>query len=89
MGTGLGALQSSSRAVVGILTPKDKASEMFGFWGMFCQLSALLGMLFGPLGDYLGSLSSACLLIVGFFVVGAIMLARVDLTPYEEQGEAV
>ena len=88
MGTGLGALQASSRAVVGILTPKDKAAEMFGFWGMFSQLSALLGMLFGPLGDVLGSLSLAALLVVGFFALGAYLLIQVDLTPYEESSAA-
>ncbi|MEC9465447.1 MAG: MFS transporter [Myxococcota bacterium] len=88
MGTGLGALQASSRAVVGILSPKDKAAEMFGFWGMFSQLSALLGMAFGPLGDLLGSLSMAALLVVAFFVLGAYLLTRVDLTPITES-EAV
>ena len=79
LGLGVGSMQSSSRAVVGLLAPAEKSAEMFGFWGTFSRLAALLGMAFGPLADILGSLQLACLLLVVFFGIGAVLLARIDL----------
>ena len=79
LGLGVGSMQSSSRAVVGLLAPAEKSTEMFGFWGTFSRLATLLGMAFGPLADLLGSLQLACLLLVVFFGIGAFLLARLDL----------
>lgn len=78
LGLGVGSMQSSSRAVVGLLAPADKSAEMFGFWGTFSRLATLLGMTFGPVADWLG-LQLACLLLVVFFAIGAFLLARLDL----------
>ena len=78
-GAGIGATQSSSRALVGILAPPDKTSEMFGFWGFFMRLSTILGMSFGFLSDALDSRRLALLLVISFFVVGALLLWRVPL----------
>jgi MFS transporter, UMF1 family len=78
-GAGIGATQSSSRAIVGILAPPDKISEMFGFWGFFMRISTILGMSFGFLSDALESRRLALLLVLGFFAVGALMLSRVPM----------
>ncbi len=78
LGLGVGSMQSSSRAVVGLLAPADKSAEMFGFWGTFARLATLLGMTFGPVADAMG-LQLACLLLVVFFAIGAFLLARLDL----------
>jgi MFS transporter, UMF1 family len=81
-GAGIGATQSSSRALVGILAPPDKTSEMFGFWGFFMRLSTILGMSFGFLSDAIDSRRVALLLVIAFFVIGAGLLWRV---PFEKK----
>ncbi|MBF0352461.1 MAG: MFS transporter [SAR324 cluster bacterium] len=78
-GMGIGATQSSSRAVVGLLTPPDQVSLMFGFWGMFGKLATILGMFFGFTSDLLDSRRMALLLVLLFFVVGAAMLIRIPI----------
>ena len=79
-GAGIGSIQSSSRAVVGLLSPPGRSAQMFGFWGMFMRLAIILGMTFGPVADALGSRRMALLLVAGFFVVGGLMLLRVPIT---------
>lgn len=79
-GAGIGSIQSSSRAVVGLLSPPGRSAQMFGFWGMFMRLAIILGMTFGPVADALGSRRMALLLVAGFFIVGGLMLLRVPIT---------
>jgi len=78
-GSAMGATQSSSRAVVGLLTPRSRSSQMFGFWGAFARVAALLAMTYGFLADAIGSLRHAMLLVLAFFVVGALLLAATPL----------
>ncbi len=78
-GAGIGSIQSSSRAVVGLLSPRDRTAQMFGFWGMFSRAAIILGMSFGPVADLVGSRRQALLLVVAFFVVGGLMLSRVPI----------
>ena len=73
-GTGIGATQSSSRTVVGLLAPPGRSAQTFGFWGMFSRLGTVLGMSFGFAADMLHSRRAALLLVASFFVVGAAML---------------
>lgn len=77
-GAGLGSIQSSSRAVVGLLSPPERSAQMFGFWGMFNRLSVILGMSFGPVSDRMG-VDNAMLLVFGFFALGGVMLWRVPI----------
>ena len=84
IGLGLGSVQACSRTVVGLLTPKEQSAEMFGFWGFASRLSTLLGMLMGPLADYLNSLQGAVGLVTVFFVIGIALLASQDLTASPE-----
>jgi UMF1 family MFS transporter len=78
-GAGMGAIQASSRAVVGLLSPRERSAQMFGFWNMFGQVAAILGVTFGFAADWLDSRRTAVLLIVLFFVVGGLLLWRVDV----------
>ncbi len=78
-GSGIGATQSSSRAIVGLLSPASRSAEMFGFWGLFMRFAAILGMTFGPVSDLLGSRRHALLLVAAFFIAGGLMLARVPI----------
>lgn len=78
-GAGIGSIQSSSRTVVGLLSPAGRSAQMFGFWGMFMRLAIILGMTFGPVADAVGSRRMALLLVVGFFAAGGLMLWRVPI----------
>ncbi len=78
-GTNIGATQSSSRTVVGLLAPAERSAEMFGFWGTFARLGTILGMSFGVASDALSSRQLALLLVAGFFAIGGIMLSRIPI----------
>ncbi|WP_126444218.1 MFS transporter [Sulfuricystis multivorans] len=78
----LGAAQSAGRALVGLLAPATRRAEFFGFWGLSVKLSSILG----PLGYGLFTWVSgndhrgALLLTGGYFVLGLMLLAGVDVT---------
>ncbi|WP_194757463.1 MFS transporter [Aliidiomarina indica] len=75
-GTGIGSIQASSRSLVGLLASPERDGSAFGLWGVFNRLAMLLAATFGIASD-LFSRQDALLLVLGFFVVGAILLARV------------
>lgn len=88
-GSGIGATQSSSRTIVGLLSGQEEAGEMFGYWGFFMKVATILGMMFGFLSDALDSRRMALLLILGFFVFGFLLVARLRLErPQRAQQEA-
>ena len=78
-GAGIGSIQGSSRAVVGLLAPANRSAQMFGFWGMFNRLALILGMSFGPVSDLFGR-RDAILLVLGFFALGGLLLWRVPIS---------
>lgn len=88
-GAGIGSIQSSSRAVVGLLSPADRSAQMFGFWGMFMRLSIILGMSFGILSDAIGSRRYALLLVIAFFAIGGIMLYFVPIDEAIEDNKTI
>ncbi|WP_428240917.1 MFS transporter [Gynuella sp.] len=78
-GAGLGATQSASRAIVGLLSPKKYSAELFGFWGFFAKGATILGSLsYSLVADTMGR-ESGLLVIVGFFALGAITILLVPL----------
>jgi UMF1 family MFS transporter len=77
-GSAIGATQSASRAIVGMLAPPDQAAQVFGYWSMFVRVSTLMAMTFGLLADRIDR-RPALWLIVAFFAVGAWMLRRIDI----------
>lgn len=86
-GAGIGSIQSSSRTVVGLLSPEGRSSQMFGFWGMFSRLAIILGMTFGPVSDVVGR-RYAILLVLVFFAIGGALLLRVPIDRAQDQGAA-
>ena len=86
MGTAIGATQSSSRAVVGLLTPASRSAQMFGFWVTFSRIASLLAMSYGFLADAIG-LRSSLLLVVSFFVAGGILLAGIPIRKGIEEAQ--
>jgi MFS transporter, UMF1 family len=92
VGVGLGSCQSVTRSLVAVFTPKQNAAEFFGFLGIAGKAGAFAGpAIFGFLSWLLGSQRPAILSVAVFFIVGMIILARVNeargkqaaLTPVE------
>jgi MFS transporter, UMF1 family len=85
IGFGLGGIGTSSRALVGTFTPAHKTAEFYGLWGMVFKFAGVAGPLaFGQvkagLTRWWPALSTPLplLLIAGFFLVGLVLLLRVD-----------
>jgi len=77
----LGSSQSAGRALVAYLSPADRHAEFFGLWGMAVKLSSILGPLTYGVVTWStdGNHRLAMLATGGFFVVGLLMLARIDV----------
>ncbi|WP_376695257.1 MFS transporter [Wenzhouxiangella sp. EGI_FJ10305] len=66
-GLSLGSSQSAGRALVGMLTPRGKAAEFFGFWGTAGKLAAIFGILgLGLLQAWLGLATAIVFCLVLF-----------------------
>jgi len=80
VGTVQGGSQALSRSVFGAMVPKHKSAEFYGFYSTSAKFAGILGpLLFGVVSQLVGhSRLSICSLIV-FFVVGGIVLTRVDV----------
>jgi UMF1 family MFS transporter len=78
-GLAIGSCQAGSRAVVSILSPRDRAAEFFGFWGVFGKLAAVIGpLLMGVLADVF-DLRIAVGSTLIFFVAGLFVLRTVRM----------
>ena len=78
-GLGIGSLQSASRALVGLFSPRSKEAEFFGFWGLAGKAAYAIGpALFGLISSASGSQRVAILSAALFFVAGLGALAFVD-----------
>ncbi|WP_018290889.1 MFS transporter [Verrucomicrobium sp. 3C] len=79
LGMGAGSLQAVSRAVVGILAPKNEHAEYFGLWGLFGRLAAGTGpLVFGLLSQRLHSFHTPML---ASFVCFAVSLGLLSALP--------
>lgn len=83
-GSGIGATQASSRAIVGLLSGQEESGEIFGYWGFFLKVATILGMSFGVFSDALDSRRLALLVVICFFVLGLILVHRLQLERQEE-----
>ena len=74
-----GGAQALSRSLYGAMTPKSKTAEFFGFFNIMGKFSAILGpMLFAGVGRLFGQSRFSIISLVVFFVVGIVLLTRVD-----------
>ncbi len=89
VGTVMGGAQGLSRSLFATLIPKHKAGEMFGFFGVFDRFGGVLGsMLFGLILSATGSSRPAILALIVFFIVGGLLLSRVDVARGQAAAEA-
>ncbi len=78
-GSVMGATQSTSRSLMSKLTPYEKKTEFFGFYSFFGKSSAIIGpLVFGYVSFLTGEQRIAILTICIFFVIGLIILAKVN-----------
>jgi UMF1 family MFS transporter len=76
-GTGLGAVQAASRALLTTLAPKGMEAEMFGFYSLCGKSAAIMGpLVFGSISWAAGGNQRLGILAVGvFFAIGLAVLA--------------
>lgn len=78
-GLGLGTVQAGTRAFYTQFIPSKKEAEYFGVYSLVGKSSAIIGpMVFGQVSSVFGSQRPAILSIAVFFVLGLILLLRVN-----------
>jgi MFS transporter, UMF1 family len=86
VGTVQGGSQALSRSLFARMIPKHKSSEYFGFFAVFEKFAGIAGpALFAASVTLFDSSRVAVLSVIVFFVLGAIVLTRVDVTAGEAQ----
>jgi MFS transporter, UMF1 family len=80
VGSVQGGTQALSRSLFASMIPRDKSGEFFGFFGVADKFAGILGpAIFWLINLLSGSSRGAILSIIAFFVVGALLLALVDV----------
>jgi UMF1 family MFS transporter len=75
-----GGTQALSRSVFASMIPPHKSGEFFGFFSVFEKFAGIFGpLIFAGTIAATGSSRNAILSIIGFFAVGAAILALVDV----------
>ena len=82
-----GGTQALSRSLFASMIPRHKSGEFFGFFSVFEKFAGIFGpLIFAGTIAATGSSRNAILSVIGFFAVGAAILALVD--PEEGQRAA-
>ncbi len=80
VGTVQGGTQALSRTIYARLLPPSKSGEFFGLYGLSEKFAGILGpLLYGAVGQITHSPRSSILSIAVFFVIGIILLWRVNI----------
>jgi UMF1 family MFS transporter len=75
-----GGSQALSRSLFARMIPRDKSSEFFGFFSIGEKFAGILGpTTFALSVDLFGSSRTAVLSVVLFFILGGLVLSRVDV----------
>lgn len=78
-GAMLGANQAASRALLAHFAPPGRGAEFFGLFSLTSKFAATLGpLLYGEIAAATGSHRAAVLSIGALFLIGLILLQRVD-----------
>jgi MFS transporter, UMF1 family len=89
VGTVQGGSQALSRSLFARMIPKHKSSEYFGFFAVFEKFAGIAGpALFAASVTLFHSSRAAVLSVLLFFVLGAVVLTRVDVAAGEAQARA-
>ena len=83
------SLPVSLRSLFATMIPKHKSSEFFGFFGVFEKFAGIIGpLLFAATVRMTGTSRTAILSVIAFFVVGAILLWKVDVAEGQRAARA-
>jgi UMF1 family MFS transporter len=78
VGLVLGGSQAISRSFYGAMIPTKESAEFFGFYSVFEKFSAIWGpFVFGIIRQITGTSRLAILSLVGFFIIGIVLLCFV------------
>jgi MFS transporter, UMF1 family len=81
-----GGTQALSRSLFASMIPQHKSGEFFGFFSIFEKFAGIFGpLIFAGTIAMTGSSRNAILSVIGFFAVGAALLAMVNV----EEGQRV
>ena len=85
-----GGVQAMSRALFAQLIPAEHAGRLFGLYNMMGKFAAVVGpLLVGWVGVISGSSRVGILSVLLLFVVGAWLLAHVDVARGEREAAGV
>jgi len=86
VGTVQGGSQALSRSLYGSMVPKSQSAEFFGFFSTSSKFAGIVGpLLFGIVSQITGASRLSILSIIAFFIIGGLVLTRVD----EDEGRRV
>ena len=75
-----GGSQALSRSLYGNMVPKSQTAEFFGFYSTSSKIAGVLGpLLFGVVSQITGGSRLSILSLIIFFLVGGLLLIRVDV----------
>ncbi|MBD3367992.1 MAG: MFS transporter [Candidatus Eisenbacteria bacterium] len=75
-----GGTQAVSRSLFGSMVPRHKAAEFFGFFSTSSKFAGIAGpFIFGLVGQLAGTSRMGIVSVAAFFIVGALLLGRVDV----------
>jgi UMF1 family MFS transporter len=75
-----GGTQALSRSLFASMIPPHKSGEFFGFFSVFEKFAGIFGpLIFAGTIAVSGSSRNAMFSVIGFFAIGAIVLAFVDI----------
>ena len=76
-----GGSQALSRSIFSSLIPAGRSSEFFSFFSVSSKFAGVLGpVIFGVMAQATGSGRGSILFLILFFVVGALMVSKIDLS---------
>jgi UMF1 family MFS transporter len=76
----LGGVQALSRSLYGTMIPEHASAEFYGFFSVFSKFSAIWGpLVFALVSGITGSGRPAILSVVVFYVIGIVLLRKVDV----------
>lgn len=85
----MGGTQAVSRAIMGAMTPAAKTAEFFGFFNLSCRATSMVGpILFAEVLKHTGNANLAILSLLGFIVLGMIVVGFVNLPRGMQQAKA-
>jgi UMF1 family MFS transporter len=84
-----GGTQALSRSLFASMVPQHKSGEFFGFFSVFEKFAGIFGpLIFAGTIAATGSSRNAILSVIGFFAVGAAILALVDVGEGQQAARA-